>query len=165
MLFLTDTCFWTHAIELLLEKIIDIPNLLSNFRWGITDEVRKEMMNFKLDQNIPLSQAYMIPITPKEWAQFNQRYSIYSHYDLADQSLFLCAIRDRSTILTDDGGIVMELEAIGQSAFFLSTFLLGLTANHQIEKKTMYRCLRYWGEIESYSKKQLNRWQEWLSVI
>ncbi|MHA1921123.1 MAG: hypothetical protein ACTSWX_15345 [Promethearchaeota archaeon] len=165
MIFLTNTCFWLHSFELFTNKIIDIRPNFNDFKWGITSEIRKELINFENEGFLNFDNIDIIPVSNDEILRFQKKYPTISHFDLADQTLIIVALREPSVILTDDGGLLMESQALQIKTFFLPQFLLILVKEGTIPKNTYYKCLRYWEKTNSYPKKQLKIWKTKLQII
>lgn len=81
-------------------------------------------------------------VLPKEFKGTKQR-----KYDLADQTLTLCAYRDDSIVLTDDGGLLMELEELKLSGFLLPTFSLLMVAEGLLKKNSFAKMIKFWKKI------------------
>ncbi len=165
MHFLTDTCFWLHSFELFTNKIIDIRPIFTDFNWGITSEVRKELINFENEGFLNFDNIDIIPVSNDEILRFQKKYPTISHFDIADQTLIVVALREPCVILTDDGGLLMESQALQIKALFLPQFLLNLVKYGNVPKNTYYKCLRYWEKTDSYPKKQLKIWKAKLQII
>jgi len=165
MKFLTDTCFWLHSFELFSNKIIDIRSVFNDFQWGITSEIRKEFINFENESFLNYDNIDIVPVSNDEILRSQKKYPTISNFDLADQTLIIAALREPSTILTDDGGLLMESQALHINAFFLSQFLLSLVKDGIVPKNTYYQCLRYWEKTKTYPKKQLKIWKAKLQII
>ena len=73
MKFLTDTCFWLHSFELFTNKIIDIRPIFTDFIWGITSEVRKELINFENEGFLNFDNIDIIPVSNDEILRFQKK--------------------------------------------------------------------------------------------
>ena len=165
MKFLTDTCFWLHSFELFTNKIIDIRSVFNDFQWGITSEIRKELINFENEGFLNYDNIDIVPVSDDEILRIQKIYPTTSHFDIADQTLIVAALREPCVILTDDGGLLMESQALQIKALFLPQFLLSLVKEGVVSKNTYYQCLRYWEKTKSYPKKQLKIWKAKLQII
>ena len=165
MIFLTDTCFWLHSFELFTYKIIDIQPIFNDFKWGITSEVRKELINFENESFLNYDNINIIPVSNDEILSSQRKYPTISNFDIADQTLIIVALREPCVILTDDGGLLMESQALQIKAFLLPQFLLNLVKEGIVSKNIYYQCLRYWEKTKSYPKKQLKIWKAKLQII
>jgi len=111
MLFLIDTCFWLHIQHLLLEIKIDLREVLTHFRWGYTEQIVEEYRNYKLQKFIPIKDGFHVPLSQQEIISFQKRYPFISEFDLPDQTLAFSAKRDGAILLSDDGGLLMEIKS------------------------------------------------------
>lgn len=165
MKFLTDTCFWLHSFELFINKIIDIRSVFNDFQWGITSEIRTELINFENEGFLNYDNINIVSVSNDEILKFQIKYPTISHFDIADQTLIIIALSEPCVILTDDGGLLMESQALQIKALFLPQFLLNLVKEGVVPKNTYYQCLRYWEKTKSYPKKQLKIWKAKLQII
>ncbi len=62
MIFLTDTCFWSHLQDLFSFGNIDLRECLSYFKWGLTKNVLNEISTRQLDSYFPKTDAFVIPL-------------------------------------------------------------------------------------------------------
>ena len=165
MIFLTDTCFWTHLFDLSSYGKIDLREYLEHFKWGLTEEVLNEIILEKIESFFPKSDSFIIPLNEKERINFLSKYPFLSEFDIADQTLAAAAHRDKLTILTDDGSLFMESQAMGISTLKLPHFCLLLTQKGLMKKNVMYRIMKYWKTINRYSKQDLKKWDSTLHDI
>ncbi len=165
MKFLTDTCFWLHSFELFTNKIIDIRLVFNDFQWGITSEIRRELINFENEGFLNYDNINIGSVSDDELLRFQKKHPTISHFDIADQTLIVAALREPCVILTDDGGLLMESQALQIKALFLPQFLLNLVKEGVVSKNTYYQCLRYWEKNKSYPKKQLKIWKAKFQII
>ncbi|MHA1648397.1 MAG: hypothetical protein ACTSVL_12580 [Promethearchaeota archaeon] len=165
MIFLTDTCFWTHLFDLYSFGKINLRKFLVDFKWGLTEQVLNEIKSLKIDPFFPKSDSFIIPLNEIELAIFISKYPIVSELDKADQTLVVTAYRDKLTILTDDGGLFMESKGLKISTLRLPHFCLLLTKEGILKKNLMYRVLKYWKTISRYPKQDLKKWDSILQKI
>ncbi len=165
MRFLTDTCFWLHSFELFTNNIIDIRPFFDYYQWGITSEIKVEFLNYENKDFLNYNKIKIFPISNNEIIELQRKYPTISHFDIADQSLIVVALKEPSVILTDNGGLIMESQVLNIKALFLSQFLLSLVKEGVIPKNIYYKCLRYWEKTESYPKNQLKIWKSKLQII
>ena len=60
MLFLTDTCFWMHMNELFDGIKVDLRPIIDRFRWGVTDEIFKEIEHHIDGPYFPSAKAFVV---------------------------------------------------------------------------------------------------------
>ena len=166
-MFLTDTCFWNHIRFLYQEtnKKIDFRKIIYQYRWGITKEILKEIQNYQLNSFIDINGAVKITISENEWKTFTRKYSFLSDLDRADQSLLLVAQREKAVILSDDGELFLESQALKIDCLLLPLFLIQQIRMGMISKKNFNQCLRFWEKRRSYAKKQIEKWKGILTEI
>jgi hypothetical protein len=165
MLFLIDTCFWNNIQSLYNQNKQDFRPLLTEFRWGFTPQVKIELQHFKLWDFINSQEAFSIPISDKELIKMQQNHPTIVELDLADQELYLAALRDKFAVLTDDRALFFELFASHLPAMSLPDFLLFLIKNNRLDKRECYRSLRFWEKQRTYKKKTLKRIKSELEKI
>ena len=66
MIILTDTCFWSHSKEIHDAGILDIREILYDYRWGYTPSIQEEINHWKLDDYIKDDVAIMFPVSDDE---------------------------------------------------------------------------------------------------
>jgi predicted nucleic acid-binding protein len=159
MLYVIDTCFWTHLKSLFDKGNIDIRPIFEDYRWGMTKEIEKELVYYQLTEFIPIEQAQIIPITEKEWNFFSSKDSFLETLDKADQSLILIAMRDNECILTDDNAIFLEAQALGIPVFLLPLFIVNQAKFNVLSKKDARSCFAFWIKNKFYPQKELKRWK------
>jgi len=165
MLLLMDTCAWSHSEILETEHIFDIRPFLGKFRVGATEEILKELKYYRLHIFVSLQDLFLVPLSSSEWEQALQKYPTLEALDKADQSLVIAALRDKSLLVTDDGDLFLESQALGVDIFRLPAFLLKLARQVNLSKTTVYKCLRFWEERGSYKKRDISRWKTDLQSI
>ncbi len=165
MLFLIDTCFWLHVRQLHRVLRIDLREVIKHFRWGYTGAVAAEYENYNLGEFIPLTEAYLIPVSDAELEAFETGFPVITEYDPADRTLALCAKRDGSAVLTDDGGLALELDTMGLLGFRLPPFCLWLVEHNFLRKNSVAKMLRFWEETGAYEKREIGAWRAALQEI
>ena len=165
MLFLTDSCFWLHARELMASAGIDLRPIMTRFRWGITAAVRGELVHHDASGFVSLEDAFIVPVSTGELERALHRVPGLSEFDTADQTLIVAANRDTSTILTDDGGLLMFSQAIGVNALLLPQFFLSTAKAGLLQKNTVYKALRVWDAAGRYKASFLKAWRRELAEI
>ena len=163
MIFLTDTCFWSHVQVLYQETSIDLRENIKQYHWGFSRKVEQEIVHYKLNQFIPFHDAHIIPISAIEWHQFKLKYSFLEELDIQDQSLLLIALRDRCHILTDDGSLYIEAKALHLSCFLLPLFMLNQVCSGFLSKREFNRSLRFWESKHLYALRDIKKWKSALN--
>lgn len=165
MLYLIDTCFWKHC-EFLFEKTkIDLRIVLQNLRWGYTNQIKKEYLNYNLQKFIPLKSGYLIPISDEEIDHNQIRKPFIKIFDLPDQTLAFVAERDNAVLLTDDSDLLFEVLSWGINCYRLPVYCLKLVEIGLIKKKTVAQSLRFWEENGLYEKQDIRNWKSNLQQI
>jgi hypothetical protein len=159
MLFLTDTCFWTHLKELSTNTSVDLRKIMSSFKWGITREVSKEISYFNVGEYFPKEESYLVPISKKELNSVKKKYPFIKELDIADQTLIVAALRDNGIILTDDGDLFMFSDSISIKVLLLPHFFLSLVKSNYLKKNQAYKALRFWEEIGRYKRNYIKKWK------
>ncbi len=165
MIVLIDTCFWLHIKEVYDEVHLDLRFSLRNFKWGYTNKVKEEYGNYHLQNFVPIDEGFQVPISEQEMRLFQEQFPFIQQYDLPDQTLALCTHRDKSILLTDDGGLLMEIEELGLQGFLLPTFSLLMVEAGVMTKNSFAKMLKFWEKMGSYSLKHLKRWKHELQKI
>ena len=165
MIILTDTCFWSHSKEIHDAGILDIREILLEYRWGYTPSVQEEINYWGLDDFIKESIAIMFPVSQKEIQSLTSQDPLLESLDQADQELLIACRRESGLILSDDGELLMEATAAVLPALSLPVFILKNTEEGTIEKRMMARCLKLWEDKHRYKKKQISRWGKELQEI
>ncbi|MHA1265886.1 MAG: hypothetical protein ACTSRS_11710 [Candidatus Helarchaeota archaeon] len=165
MILLADTCFLSHIRLLVLSNIYDFRNIWAKFRWGITPDIQKELKYFNLFEFFPKFDAYIIPITNEEISNVCSQFPTLRHFDRADISLIVAALREDALILTDDGELLMECMTNGIPAMSLPVFCLSLVKNNMLSKTECYQLLKFWETHHHYTQKELKRWKNQLRVL
>lgn len=165
MLFLTDTCFWSHVNELNENNIWNIKEILSFFRICTTDAVKKEIIHYKLEKFVPLDKIFMIPVSQQDFAE---NLNILPDIDEADQSLIIASRKnpnEKPIILTDDGELLAELIQTRIPGMRLPVFILMLIRCGLVSKNIGVNCLKFWEKVGRYKKKELLKWKNELKII
>ncbi|MHA1746851.1 MAG: hypothetical protein ACTSWW_12695 [Promethearchaeota archaeon] len=165
MFLLTDTCFWSHAYELFECKIFDINPVISSFRLAFTDAVKMEIIDYKLEDFVPIDDILTVNISESEFITIDH---CFSDLDQADQSLAIAARKIRSDnpiILTDDGELVSELLQTHFNAMRLPVFLLSLVKDGAISKNNVAKCLQFWEKVGRFKRKEIRLWKSELTKI
>jgi len=160
-----DTCFLSHMQDITEAQIYDFRGLWSQFRWGITPDIEKELDHYNIFDFFPKIDAYIIPVNANEIANTFNRYPTLSHFDRADQSLITAAIQENGIVLTDDGDLLIECITIGIRAMSLPVFCLDLVKTELLSKREYYQLLVFWETHHRYAKKDLRRWKKQLQIL
>lgn len=165
MLFLIDTCFWLHISKIHSDLNLDLRIILKHLRWGYTPQILQEYHHYRLQDFIPLSEGYQIPFSEQELNNFQEKYPMIKEFDKADQSIIACSKRDQVAVLTDDEGLLMEIQAWGEIGFRLPGFCLWLVKMGLIRKNTAARLFRYWEDQHAFGARDLKSWRQELQNI
>ena len=167
MFILSDTCFWNHLKMLSSSKniLIDGNTIFSKFRWGITPQIREEFLNYNLDMFLPLSDFFIVPLSQHEIDEFVRIHPTLKTLDKPDLSLLVAGIRDKSPIVSDDGGLMMNCLAFNLNAMYIPDFLLQTVKNEILTKKELFQCLKFWEAKGAYKKKFIKKWKRELQKI
>jgi hypothetical protein len=160
-----DTCFWSHVKELFDSEKIDLRPVILQFNWEITEAIKKEIKNLKVDKFAPIIDAHIFPISNSELDHLLQKYPTVDHFDVADQTIILIGMREKPIISTDDGELLLECQALDLQAFRLPIFMLNLVRAGIIEKKVINSAIRYWIKSGSYKVTQLNQLKKELQKL
>ncbi len=165
MFLLMDTSAWSYSRVLNDEKILDIRPTLRVIRVGLTEEILKEFLSYHLDEFYSPQELYIVPLSQHDWEQDIKRYPTLGELDRADQTVLIVTLRDRNLLVTDDGDLFLEGQALGLDLFRLPTFFLKLARDNFLSKTAVYQCLRFWEEQGSYKNRDLTRWKIALQAI
>ena len=131
MLLFIDTCFWSHARELAEVNVLDLRPYLHQFRVGVTEKTWMEITHFHLEEFVAKADLYVVPLTDRELDQNRAKFPTLQGLDNADQTLIITALRDQGVILTDDGDMLLEAQALGIRVVRLPMFCLDLCSQHR----------------------------------
>ncbi|MHA1733265.1 MAG: hypothetical protein ACTSU5_15060 [Promethearchaeota archaeon] len=146
--------------ELFTSTGLDLRLAINNYKWGTTPAVVEELVHRDLYPGfIDLPQGFTIPVSGAELESTQDKYPWLRELDRADQTLIVAAIRDEGVVLTDDGGLIMECQAIRVPALRVPDFCIRMVAEREVPKSALSKALKYWGEIHRYSKRDLKRWR------
>jgi hypothetical protein len=134
-------------------------------RWGYTNQIKAEYLNYNLQKFIPLQTGYMIPVSDEEINRNQQRKPFMKEFDVPDQTLAYIAERDHAVLLTDDSDLLFEVLSWGLPCYRLPVFCLTLATNGLIKKKTVAQALRFWEEYGLYDKRDIKSWKSVLQKI
>jgi hypothetical protein len=160
MQFATDTCFWMHIREIYEEIHIDLRPTINHFLWGVTNEVQKEMIHFRLGTFIPFSEANLIPIDMSDFGKFLTLNSFLKEYDNADQTLLYSCQRDKNILLTDDGGLYLEAQSYNIDVLDLPQFCIYLIRDGLLPKKKINLLFKFWEINKYYDEKKIQRYKK-----
>lgn len=165
MIAYTDTCFWNHVKEIKDYLSIDLRIQISEIKWGTTNAVEEELIHHKLDSFVPKDQMFKIPVSESEITYFEKKYPSLNEFDYADQTLIVVGKRDNAIILTDDGDLFIQCQALNISVLLLPQFLLFLVRKSILKKNEAHRCIRFWEENGRYKARDLKKWSRILAEI
>jgi hypothetical protein len=164
-LILTDTCFWTHVKDVYDSLQIDLREVLDNFRWGTTKAIQAEIEARKLTGFFHVDQGYLIPVSDVEIATMIRMVPMIAEFDYEDQTLIVAAIREKATVLTDDGALFLECQALSLETMQLPHFCLQLTKASLLDKTSVYQMLRHWNDTSRFASRFIKRWKKDLQAI
>ena len=144
---------------------LDIRVILSKMRWGVSRDVLNEIQHLKIEPFFPTLDAYIVPLTSNEITTFQKRLPSIKYLDSADISLLTIALRDGDVVLSDDGGLIAECDALHIPYFKLPTFLLNLVVNNQLSKRDAYRAYRFWEKEGRYNLQEIKKVKEALQKL
>jgi len=163
MFLLLDTCFCLHCEELYSNNIFDIRPLLKNFFLATTEAVKEELIHYKLNKFLPISEFVLFPLEFEDILKIKDDNALVNELDNADQTLWIVGEnnkKDEIIILTDDGALLIECQIANIQALRLPSFLLFLLRNEEISKNDVYKCLRFWSKVGRYSQHDLKHWKQ-----
>ena len=165
MLFLLDTCALNHICELHEAKIIDLREVLVQFRIGITHAVLKEWENYGLAQYFSPARCYLLPVQNHDIVQMQARFPFFQDFDEADQTLLWISMQKSVVILSDDGDLNAAALSIGKKALFLPDFCLFLVKTDYLTKNSFRKALKFWENVHRYRLAELKRWRTSLNLL
>lgn len=112
-----------------------------------------------------MNDAFLVPVSPGELERAVHRVPSLAEFDPADRTLIVAAMRDASTVLTDDGGLYMFAQAMGVATLLLPQFCLSTARAGILAKNTVYKALRAWEEAGRYKASFLKAWRVELAGI
>ncbi len=68
-------------------------------------------------------------------------------------------------LLSDDGGLLMEIKSWGLTGFRLPSFSIWLVQSGFVRKNTGAQMLRFWEKNGLYEKREIKRWKSELQHI
>lgn len=137
-MFLTDTCFWTHAKTLSDSKVYDLRDLQPKIEFGITHQLKKEFKTY-LSGYIEIESFSIKSISENELITMNKINPLLQYLDNADQTLFSVGKIYGEIILTDDRDLLNHCISYRIKCFTLSDFVLILVRNEFISKKKAHQ--------------------------
>lgn len=165
MFYLFDTCALNHIRELQENKIIDLRNIILQFRIGITNAIVKEWENYGLVHFFSPENCYLIPIQNHDIDGMIARFPFFNDFDEADQTLLWASMQDSSVIISDDGGLNAAALSVGKKAIFLPDLLIYLVKEGFLNKNEVRKALKFWKEVHRYNKSSHKRWLKSLNLI
>ncbi len=168
MFFILDTCFMNHCRELNAQDVLDIKPILAEFSLAITQEVKKEILHYGINNFMGIDNFIILPVSHDDYHNFHLKNEFLSDLDKADQSIWIAGMKNREKnylILSDDGQLVNECQLYQIKALRLPSFLIFLAKNDIIEKNTIYKCLKFWESVGRFNKHDLKAWKEILNEL
>ena len=160
-----DTCALLEMREITqLYGDPDFRLIITDFNWGMTEDLKKEYCNFELDKFFDLKKGYFAPISSDKKAKFVSKYVLES-IDKADQDLLFVAFQDKATIISNDTGVMFPAESLGLNAMFFWEFCIQLVKNNQLSKNDYLKCWKFWEQRKRYKKSRLKKMKEAINLL
>jgi protein associated with RNAse G/E len=151
--------------ELYHEIDLDFRNILSSYKWGLTPEIKKELIYYNVIDFVPINDGILIPITEKELEKLSTKYPTVLEFDIADQTALVVAQRENAIILTDDGSLLLEAQALNLISFRLPIFAMNQIGQKLLDKKEFLQALRFWEKTGRYSIKLIKKCKQLLNSL
>lgn len=151
-MFFSDTCFWIHAKLVSDKKIYDFRDLLEDFDFGITNQVRKEL-DYHLQNYLNYNDLFMKPVTTKDFESTRKINPFLEHFDIADQSLFIIGYKFGDVIVSDDRALITECQGYKIRAFHMVDLSLFLVQHQYISKNTAHKIIKFLGDQRVIAKR------------
>ena len=162
---LFDTCVMLEMRDIFEQyEDIDFRSIINKFHWGLTEELRNEYSNYKLDTFLSFKEAYLIPISSEKKATFVSKY-LLDTIDGADQDLIFLADYDKATVISNDSDVMFPCENLHLDALFFWEFCIQLVKDHTISKNVYNRCWKYWEQRKRYTKARLKKMKEAINLL
>ncbi|QEE14804.1 hypothetical protein DSAG12_00621 [Promethearchaeum syntrophicum] len=163
MLLSFDTCSFLRIQHIFNTIDIDLRSILKEFRLVITEELRKEYLNYKLEKFFAFNYIF-IPLSAEERKTYISKYLLES-FDSADQDLIIVGLRDKLTIVTDDRDLFNQCSILNIPTFQLWSFCISLVKDGQLSKNQIHKCWKLWEEEKRYSKTTLKLIKKTLGLL
>ncbi|MHA1611749.1 MAG: hypothetical protein ACTSYU_06835 [Promethearchaeota archaeon] len=160
-----DTCALLEMRE--ITRLYDNPDfrlIMGEFKWGLTEELREEYCNYKLDEFFHLKEGYLVPISAVKKGKFISNFVLES-IDKADQDLLFLSNQDKSIIISNDSDVMIPAESLGLNAFFFWEFCIHLVKINLLSKKEYQKCWKYWEQRKRYTKARLKKMKTAINFI
>jgi hypothetical protein len=165
MLFAIDCCAWIHIQDIFINLHFDLRPMIQNYKWGFTNAVQIELVNFHQETFVPFADANLIPVESKELERYLVKNPFLKEFDVADQTLLYTSKRDNNIVVTDDGGLYIEAQAAKIATFNLPQFCLYLVRDGSLERKKLNPILTYWEKKKCYRQKWIQKYREELNKL
>ncbi len=160
-----DTCALLEMREIThLYGIPDFRLIMTKFKWGITEELKKEYCNYKLDEFIAFKGGYLVPISLDKKAEFISNYILES-IDKADQDLLFLAYQDKTIIISNDTDVMFPAESLGLNALYFWEFCIQLVKTNLLSKNEYLKCWKFWEQRKRYKKSRLKKMKEAINFL
>ena len=155
-----DTCALLEMREITqLHGNPDFRLIINEFKWGMTEELKKEYCNFKVDEFIDLAPDNFLRISSDKKSKFISKYVLES-IDKADQDLLFLAYQDKATIISNDSDVMFPADSLGLNAMYFWEFCIQLVKNNRLSKNDYLKCWKYWEQRKRYKKSRLKKMKE-----
>ena len=160
-----DTCALLEMREITqLYGNPDFRLIMSEFKWGMTEELKEEYCNYRLDEFFSLKEGYIVPISAVKKAQFISKFVLGS-IDKADQDLLFLSHQDKATIISNDSDVMIPAESLGLNALFFWEFCIQLVKINLLSKNDYLKCWKFWEQRKRYTKARLKTMREAINFL
>ena len=160
-----DTCALLEMREITqLYGNPDFRLIMTEFKWGMTEELKNEYCNFKLDEFITFKEGYLVPISSDKKEKFVSKYFLES-IDKADQDLLFLADQDKATIISNDTDVMFPAESMGLNALFFWEFCIQLVKANLLSKNDYIKCWKFWEKRKRYKKSRLKKMKDAINLL
>jgi len=160
-----DTCALLEMREITqLYGNPDFRLILADLNWGMTEELKREYCNFKLDRFFDLKKCYFVPISSDKKAKFVLKY-VFESIDKADQDLLFLAHQDKATIISNDTDVMFPAESLGLNAMYFWEFCIQLVKVRILSKNDYLKCWKFWEQRKRYKKSRLKKMKEAINLL
>jgi hypothetical protein len=163
MLLAFDTCSFLRIQNIYQKLNLDIRPVLNDFRIVVTDELKKEYTNFRLDKFFK-NDFIEIPLSESERNAKISKYLLES-FDSADQDLAIIGLRDEVTIVTDDRDLFYQCTFLKIPTFQLWSYCIDLVKENLLTKNEFHKCWKLWEAEKRYPKTILKLMKKELALL
>ena len=160
-----DTCALLEMREITqLHGNLDFRLIITEFKWGMTEELKIEYYNFKLDEFIDFKKGYLVPISSDKKAKFISKYFLES-IDKADQDLLFLAYQDKAIIISNDTDVMFLADSLSLNAMYFWEFCIQLVKANFLSKNEYLKCWKFWEQRKRYKKSRLKKMKEAINLL